>query len=57
MIYLANECKQLASVRELSAAENKVIWDKQVKALRAAGLAPDKMLTEYTQAEAEALVA
>ena len=57
MIYLANECKQLASVRELSAAENKVIWDKQVKALRAAGLAPNKALTEYTQAEAEALVA
>lgn len=55
--YLAKERAALQTVREVTVTENKVIWTAQVKALKTARIAPDKELSEYTQAEAEALVA
>lgn len=55
--YLAKERESLRVVREVTAAENNVIWKKQVVALIAAKLAPDKKLSDYTQDEAENLIA
>lgn len=55
--YLAKERAALQTVREVTVTENKAIWTAQVKALKTARIAPDKELSEYTQAEAEALVA
>jgi len=55
--YLAKERESLRVVREVTAAENNVIWKKQIAALIAAKLAPDKKLSDYTPAEAESLVA
>lgn len=55
--YLAKERAALQTVREVTVTENKAIWAAQVKALKTARIAPDKELSEYTQAEAEALVA
>ena len=55
--YLAKERESLRVVREVTAAENNVIWKKQVAALIAAKLAPDKKLSDYTPAEAESLIA
>lgn len=55
--YLAKERAALQTVREVTVTENKAIWTAQVKALKTARIAPDKELSEYTQAEAEALIA
>lgn len=55
--YLAREREALRVVREISKAENNAIWKAQVKALTDAKLAPAKPLTEFTQQEAESLVA
>lgn len=55
--YLAKEREALRVVREISKAENNAIWKAQVAALTDAKLAPGKPLTEYTQEEAENLIA
>ena len=55
--YLANERETLRKVRELGKAENNALWNAQVKALQDAGLAPKKPLGDFTQQEAESLVA
>ena len=55
--YMVNERETLRKVRELPKAENNALWNAQVKALQDAKLAPAKPLTEYTQQEAESLVA
>ena len=57
LAYLANERETLRKVRELGKAENNALWNAQVKALQDAGLAPKKPLGEFTQQEAESLVA
>lgn len=54
--YLAKEREALRVVREISAAENTVIWKKQIEALTKAGIIPNKKLSEFTQAEAENMV-
>ena len=55
--YLAKEREELRIQRGLTKAENVVIWNAQIKALVAAGLAKDKPLSEYTMDEATDLVA
>ena len=57
MTYLANECAELSRVRNLTKAENKVLWDKQVKVLKENGKVPNRALSTYTKSEAEDLVA
>ena len=57
LAYLANERETLRKARGLQKAENNALWNAQVKALQDAKLAPAKPLTEYTQQEAESLVA
>lgn len=57
LAYLAKEREALRVVREISKAENNAIWKAQTKALTDAGLAPAKPFAEYTQQEAEYLVA
>ena len=57
LAYLANERETLRKVRELGKAENNALWNAQVKALQDAGLAPKKPLGDFTQQEAESLVA
>lgn len=54
--YLAKEREALRVVREIGKAENNAIWKAQVAALTAAGIAPDKPLTDYTMNEAETLI-
>lgn len=55
--YLAKEREALRVVRNVGKAENNAIWKAQVKALQDAKLAPVKPLAEFTQKEAEGLVA
>lgn len=55
--YLAKEREALRVVREITKAENNAIWKAQVAALTEAKMTPAKPLTEYTQQEAENLVA
>lgn len=55
--YLARERENLRIAREMSEAENKALWNTQLKALIAANMAPNKPLSEYTQKEAESLIA
>lgn len=57
LAYLAKEREALRVVREISKPENNAIWKAQVTALVGAKLAPDKALAEYTQTEAEHLIA
>lgn len=57
MTYLANECAELSRARNLTKAENKVLWDKQVKVLKENGKVPNRALSTYTKSEAETLVA
>ena len=57
LAYLANERETLRKVREIGKAENNAIWKAQVKALTDAGMIPNKPLAEFTQGEAEDLVA
>ena len=54
--YLARERESMRVMRDVSKAENNAIWKAQVAALTEAKMCPAKPLTEYTQAEAEALV-
>lgn len=55
--YLAKEREALRVVREITKAENNAIWKAQVAALTEAKRTPAKPLTEYTQKEAENLIA
>jgi hypothetical protein len=57
MTYLANECEELRKARNLTKAENKALWNKQIEVLRANKIIPDKALSSYTQKEAETMVA
>ena len=57
LAYLAKEREALRVVREISKPENNALWKAQVTALVGAKLAPDKALAEYTQTEAEHLIA
>lgn len=55
--YLAREREALRVVREIGKAENNAIWKAQVAELTRAKLCPAKPLMEFTQAEAETLIA
>ena len=55
--YLAKEREALRVVREIGKAENNAIWKAQIQALTDAKLAPAKPLAEFTQQEAESLIA
>lgn len=55
--YLAKEREALRVVRNITKAENNAIWKAQVQALTDAKLSPAKPLTEFTQKEAEDLIA
>jgi hypothetical protein len=55
--YLAKEREALRVVREIGKAENNAIWKAQIQALTDARLAPAKPLAEFTQQEAESLIA
>lgn len=57
LAYLANERETLRKVRGMNKAENNALWNAQVKALQDGKVAPAKPLMEYTQQEAESLVA
>ena len=57
LTYLAKEREALRVVREITKAENNAIWSAQIKALTEAKLVPEKPLTDYTQQEAENLIA
>ena len=54
--YLANERKGLQEMRKISGPENAALWKKQIEVLTAAGMVPNKKLSEYTMKEANALV-
>ena len=55
--YLAREREILCDARKISKAENAALWNKQVEVLKAAGMIPNKKLSEFTRTEAESLVA
>ena len=55
--YLAREREELRKVREITKAENVVLWNAQIAELKKAGLCPDKPLKEFTKDEAVNLVA
>ena len=55
--YLARERETLRKVREIQKAENNAIWNAQIKAMTAAGMIPNKPLSEFTQEEAAHMVA
>lgn len=55
--YLAKERAALMEARKVNQAENVVIWQKQIAALTAAQMIPNKPLSAFTQDEAEQLVA
>ena len=57
LTYLAKERKELMTVRGISQAANNDIWKKQISALTAANLIPNKALKDFTKAEAERLIA
>lgn len=54
--YLANERANLRTARKIGVGENKALWNKQVEVLKAAGLAPNKSLSDFTMEEAETMV-
>ena len=54
--YLANERASLRTARKIGVGENKALWNKQTEVLKAAGLVPNKPLSDYTMQEAENLV-
>lgn len=54
--YLAKERETLMTARGISKAENATIWTKQVAALKAAGLIPNKPLSTYSQDDATRMV-
>ena len=55
--YLAREREALRVVRNVEKAQNNAIWKAQIAALTAAKLCPDKPLCDFTQQEAESLIA
>jgi hypothetical protein len=55
--YLAKEREAFRIQRDISKAENNAIWKSQVAALTAAKMIPDKPLAEFTQHEAEDMIA
>ena len=54
--YLAEQREELMNARKITKAENSVLWKKQIEALIANGLVPNKVLSKYTMKEAETLV-
>jgi hypothetical protein len=54
--YLARERKGLQEARRIDKAENAALWKKQIEVLTAAGIVPNKKLSEFTMKEAENLV-
>lgn len=54
--FLKSSLKTMREERGISAKENNELFAKQKDALVAAGLAPNKPLSEYTMAEAESLI-
>ena len=57
LTYLAKQRQDLQNARNISKAENAALWNKQVDVLKGAGKIPNKALSEYTQTEAEQMVA
>ena len=55
--FLAKEREELRKVRGITKAENVVLWNAQVDALKKAGMCPDKPLKDFTKDEATDLVA
>lgn len=55
--YLAKEREALRVTREIDKAQNAAIFKAQTEALKAAGMCPNKPFDEFTQAEAEDLIA
>ena len=55
--YLEREREILCDARKISKAENAALFKKQIEILTAAGLIPNKKLSEFTRTEAESLVA
>ena len=55
--YLLNEVAELRKARGISAKENNVLFAKQLEILQANGLAPKKKKEDFTQQEAETLIA
>lgn len=53
---LAKEREALRVVREIDKVQNNAIWNAQVKALKDAGIIPNKPLAEYTEKEATEMV-
>ena len=56
LIYLAKEMIALREDREISATENKKLFNDQLKALIDAGMAPNKDIKEYSLTELENLI-
>lgn len=55
--YLAKEREALRVTREIDKAQNAAIFKAQTEALKKAGMCPNKPFDEFTQAEAEDLIA
>ena len=55
--YLAKERESLRVTREIDKAQNAAIFKAQTEALKKAGMCPNKPFDEFTQAEAEDLIA
>lgn len=55
--FLAREREALMKAREITKEDNNAMWTKQVEILKGAGLIPNKSLSNFTQAEAEDMVA
>ena len=55
--YLLNEVAELRKARGITAKENNVLFAKQLEILQANGLAPKKKKEDFTQQEAETLIA
>ena len=54
--YLAKEREGLRIVREISKAENNLIWKEQIKAMTEAGIIPRKPLAEFSMDEAKTAI-
>lgn len=55
--YLAKERDCLREARKISKAENAALWKKQIEVMTAAGMIPNKKLSEFTRQEAESMIA
>lgn len=54
--FMAKEREALRVVREIDKVQNNALWNAQVKALKDAGMIPNKPLAEFTQEEATEMV-